>query len=56
MLMLGLFAGALCGYAAHCLLCLNQWAEVTAACHACHAKHMQALLRAGVDTRWETGA
>lgn len=50
--LLGLFLGGTLGYFAHCLLCLGQWADVTAACHRCHAKHMQALMRAGVDTRW----
>jgi len=50
--LLGLLLGGAIGYFACVLTTMAQHAEITAACHACHAKHMQALMRAGVDTRW----
>jgi len=55
-LLLGLFLGSTIGYFACVLTTMSQHAEITAACHRCHDRHMQALLRAGVDTRWETAA
>lgn len=48
----GLFVGAAAGYFACILTTMAQHQEIAAACHRCHDKHMQALLRAGVDTRW----
>jgi hypothetical protein len=50
--LLGLFLGGAIGYFACALTTMAQQADITAACHQCHYKHMQALMRAGVDTRW----
>lgn len=52
--LVGVFLGSAIGFFAHALLSSRRKDEIMEACERCHKKHMDALLRAGVDTRWET--
>lgn len=52
--LVGLFLGASLGFLCSCLCTIPRQSEIRAECNRCHQRHMDALLRAGVDTRWET--
>lgn len=52
MFAVGMFLGSSLGILVMTLCRLSAEDEIREACHRCHDRHMQALLRAGVDTRF----
>jgi len=52
MVLIGACVGAALGFLASVLCTMAHESEIRSACHACHRKHMDAMLRAGVDTRF----